>query len=98
MTVADIQIVHLQPGRVRLKSKQLRSMPGAAQTIRDALQALSGMRSVEINPLTGSVLLTYDRQTLAADGALLQVGSVVERLFPNLDRGTVAQWLKDTAR
>jgi Heavy metal associated domain 2 len=98
MSLEDVEIVHLVPGRVRLKSKQLRELPRLAQQLRGAFQAIPGMQSVEVNMATGSVLILYDRQAIAADGSLERLAGVLDGLFPKLDREAVLQWLRSTAR
>lgn len=98
MSLEDVQIVHLVPGRVRLKSKQLRTVPDLAQKIRGAFRAIPGMQSVEVDDLTGSVLFLYDRQTIASEGSLERLARVLDGLFPSLDREAVLEWLRDTAR
>lgn len=98
MNLEDVQIVHLVPGRVRLKSKQLRTVPTLAQKIRGAFRGIPGMQSVEVNAVTGSVLILYDRQLIAADGSLERLAHVLGGLFPTLDREAVLEWLRDTAQ
>lgn len=98
MSLQDVQIVHLVPGRVRLKSKQLRALPELAQKLHVAFQAIPGMQSVEVNATTGSVLILYDRQVIAADGSLERLAHVLDGLLPNLDREAVLDWLRSTAR
>lgn len=53
------------PGRVRLRSSLLKSP--AAPLILAAFEDLPGVRSVELNRLTGSLLLRYDAAVLTAE-------------------------------
>ena len=53
------------PGRVRLRSSLLKSP--AAPLILAAFEDLPGVRSVELNRLTGSLLLKYDAAVLTAE-------------------------------
>ena len=96
-TLEDLRIVHLSPGRVRLRSHRLRSMPALGTKIQERLAAIPGVERVELNALTGSVLLVYDRKRLASEGALARLGKVLDELFPTLDRASVFDWLKRTA-
>ena len=54
------------PGRVRLRSSLLKS-PAAAPLILAAFENLPGIRSAELNRLTGSLLLKYDASVLTAE-------------------------------
>ena len=53
------------PGRVRLRSSLLKRP--AAPLIPAAFEDLPGVRSVELNRLTGSLLLRYDAAVLTAE-------------------------------
>lgn len=48
------------PGRVRLRVAGMRDDPTKAGVVLNALNALPGVRAVDVNPLTGSALLRYD--------------------------------------
>lgn len=52
------------PGRVRLRHPALQQEAVARQT-RQQILAVPGVRSVDINPLSGSVLLCYDSRRIA---------------------------------
>lgn len=54
--------MHSVPGRVRIRSKILRSNSGLRGAIVGACESLPGVCSVKANGLTGSVLVTYDQQ------------------------------------
>jgi hypothetical protein len=88
-----IAIVHAVPGRIRLKISRLKRDPKYAVAIRDRLLALPGIRSVEANPLTASVVVSYNAETTLP--AL--VPSLSEAFhafaFPNLDRKEVEAML-----
>jgi hypothetical protein len=64
-------VVHAIPGRVRVRlERSLRS----AELLRDLVEALSeveGVRRVQANPATGSLLLLYDPELLTLDQLLL---------------------------
>jgi copper chaperone CopZ len=97
ISIEDIQITHYVPGRVRLKSRQLRGASALAQRVTQSLGSVPGVQRVEVNALTGSVLLLYDRKALAADGSLAALKKVIQSLFPALDPNGVLRWLKETA-
>jgi hypothetical protein len=57
------------------------------------LLAVPGIRSVEFNPLTGSVLALFDPQTLTAPTSLLTLAETLTDLFPELDQSKLAEFL-----
>jgi hypothetical protein len=61
--VADL--AHHVPGRLRLKVAAGRRRPDVLEGIQRAVWPLEGVRAVDINPMTGSVLIEYqgDAQT-----------------------------------
>ena len=58
--VQDVQIVHALPGRIRLKLDRLRKDPPYADEIHRELSKVSGIRRLEANPLTATLLIEYD--------------------------------------
>jgi hypothetical protein len=70
MASADIRIVHVLPGRFRLKASPVRSNPALARQVQTKLRGVSGVHEVQANPLTGSVLLLVDLAKLLAPEAL----------------------------
>jgi hypothetical protein len=69
--------VHSIPGRLRVKSATIKKNPTAAGRIRAVLSPTPGVQQVDVNLLTGSVLIRYDCQGARADellGKLNQAG------------------------
>lgn len=97
MTLDDIRIVHLIPGRVRLRSRQLRALPEAGPAIEQALAAVPGVQSVEVNALTGSILIRYEPGRLGSEEGLRRLEGVLDAWLPGLDRSQVLLWLRRTA-
>ena len=57
-------IVHSSPGRIRVRlGRELRA-PDLMRTTQDTLAGIKGVRAVEVNPVTGSVLLLHDPAVL----------------------------------
>lgn len=56
--------LHSVPGRLRVKVPQLRNNAQRCQKVQDLLMALAGVQDVEVNCLTGSVLVCYDDEVL----------------------------------
>lgn len=54
------RVVHAIQGRVRLKVPELRTNAALAQRVGDRFSAVPGVRRVDTNPVTGSLLVEYD--------------------------------------
>jgi hypothetical protein len=81
-----IQIAHVVPGRARFRLAWLRHDRSEATDIADALQALPGMKVVELRPFTGSLLCQHDRDRLDA-GVIAQELQRITGGAPVLARG-----------
>lgn len=56
----EFEVLHFIPGRVRIRLHRLKGSPALAEEVRGRLSAIEGVRSVETNHVTGTVLLQYD--------------------------------------
>jgi hypothetical protein len=56
-----IQIVHHVPGRIRARIRLIKGDASACDMIGQMTAAIEGIERVETNPLTGSVLVHYDK-------------------------------------
>lgn len=65
-------VVSFAPGRARLRLHALRGQPSLAPPLEDALAAAEGIREVQANPTTGSVLLTFDAKRYPSPESLLE--------------------------
>ena len=75
VTLSSIgRIVHLSPGRLRLRVSQSHRSPETFAEIKRLVTALPGVGAVQINATTGSVLVAYDPDTLDV-AELLKLGS-----------------------
>lgn len=63
--------LHHVPGRLRVKIPALKSNPQKSSQIHDLLD-LYGVHTVRVNTMTGSTIVTYDPERIAAE-RLLQV-------------------------
>lgn len=61
MDAKEIRLVHALPGRVRVKIAPVKNNPSLAGEVRKKFSAVHGVQQVDANPVTGSVLLTYDK-------------------------------------
>ncbi|MCY1044561.1 hypothetical protein OV208_24810 [Corallococcus sp. bb12-1] len=68
-----IQVIHLSPGRTRLRLPWLRDDAKRATSLADALLRVEGIHEVRVRPYTGSVLCIHDPQELGVEGLLEEV-------------------------
>ncbi|MEW6445122.1 MAG: HMA2 domain-containing protein [Pseudomonadota bacterium] len=93
MQLQNVKIVHFIPGRVRLKVPELQGQPMLADQVRGMLGAAPGILELEINTLTGSVLVRYDTRAISRPEAAEALRESLGRLFPSLDLDQVMAWL-----
>lgn len=60
-------IVHSSPGRIRVRLAPELRTPDLMRAIVDTVAGMQGVRAVEANPTTGSVLLLHDPAVLTID-------------------------------
>ena len=65
-------VVSFIPGRIRLRLKELKKSP-LAEYAKKRVKEIPGITAVEINPLTGSVLIEYDEKILPTE-KLIEIG------------------------
>lgn len=94
-SMRDVKIVHFIPGRLRLRVKQLKNDPEFSARVKDEIEAVPGIIQVEINELTGSVLLKYEKEALDSDTSVNSMLETLERLFPELDLQPARDWLAE---
>ncbi len=70
VTAADV--VSQAPGRVRLRLGALRGQPQVADQLTEALAAVEGIRQVQANSTTGSVLILFADAVYPSPDALLE--------------------------
>jgi copper chaperone CopZ len=52
--------IHKVPGRLRVKSPLVKSNQDKAVEVENLLKGCSGVHTVSVNPLTGSIIVNYD--------------------------------------
>jgi Heavy metal associated domain 2 len=77
--LAGIELRHAIPGRIRLRIPAIKGEPGLSREVQRQLSALAVIRRVEVNPVTGSVLVLFDP---ADSAAIAQLGRM---MIPGLD-------------
>lgn len=60
-----IYYIHDIPGRLRVKSPVIKKNKKAAQEVEQMFETLKGINDVDINLLTGSLLINYNPKMLA---------------------------------
>jgi hypothetical protein len=93
MGIDGIKVVHAIPGRVRVKVSRLKEDPAFVREIQERLSVVRGIQQVEVNPVTGSVLVLYDRTTLESPDSLLSLAAWLSSIFPDLEFGELESWL-----
>jgi copper chaperone CopZ len=59
-------VVSFVPGRIRLRFKELKKS-AAAESAKARIGEVPGITRVEVNPVTGSILIEYDTEILPAE-------------------------------
>jgi hypothetical protein len=62
--------VHEVPGRMRIKIPSMKRNPRVASEIRALLKKVTGVGTVSVNMVTGSVVVQYDRDAVRSDTIL----------------------------
>lgn len=68
--------IHHCAGRLRLKFPQLKSKPGHAAAVQTALRKIDGVKMVQTNTVTGSLLIHYDARRPNSQAILTAIAQV----------------------
>jgi cation transport ATPase len=71
-TLTTWDVVHLRPGRIRLRHQIIRGNAAFASRLRDIVENLSGVLGCSVWPVTGSLLIRFDPDVTSAS-RLLQI-------------------------
>lgn len=93
MNTDEVRVAHFQPGRVRLKVPAIRRHTPEAEAMATALRRIPGIKTIELNPVTASVLILYDIPTFAAESTRHVLRDVLKEHFPTLDAEQVLEHL-----
>lgn len=87
--LSKIKVSHSIPGRIRLKVNSLKMMPKEYMVyekfLNEALNKLKGITSVEVNNITGSILISYDVSTTYEKKVLRWIEKIKEIGIRNID-------------
>jgi copper chaperone CopZ len=62
--------IHTVPGRLRVRSGALKEDPSCAEALNTMLRAIPGVQSVELRPMTGSIIVRYSTHRLSGDSII----------------------------
>ena len=106
MAAQAIQVVHLLPGRVRVKLSGLKGNTALAREVQHTLVAIDGIQHVEVSPITGSVLVLYDPSMAAsftleslnaeAVSSLTALADALGLSLEDIDLDELQRWLHAT--
>lgn len=97
--------LHHVPGRLRLKARSLKSSEDKAAEIRALCMQLPGIKAIELNTLTGSLLVRYDKASvnstqilglLFANGIITSIPEACPKVTSNLFGGPLRERAADT--
>lgn len=77
-----VRILHVLPGRLRLRFDAAKGRPDLASRLHKRLEAVSGIRRVQIDTRTGSVLMIYDPGLLKSPDFLNELSEALGSIFP----------------
>jgi len=97
MEPEGLKVVHALPGRVRLKVAKVKGNPALARRAQEKLTKVPGIRQVEAQPGTGSLLIHYDMDQLCSMASLEILSETLGELFPEIEVLTLAAWLASLA-
>jgi hypothetical protein len=61
------QYIHHVPGRLRIKSSRLKHNSEESAAVRELMSPIRGIADIQVNSVTGSVLIGYDKEAIKAD-------------------------------
>lgn len=65
-TERDLSVSHVSKGRIRIYSEKLK-VPKVAETLKNELLKADGIHQIDVNPITGSILILHDDMKVKAD-------------------------------
>ena len=84
-----IKVAHSIPGRIRFKVSSLKDIPEEymiyEKYLHQSLKKLNGIESIDVNRVTGSILITYDMKKVYEEKILNWIEVIKEIGLRNLD-------------
>jgi hypothetical protein len=97
MQLEGVKVVSFIPGRLRLRLEQLKGNAVLCERAQREIMAVQGIKSVETNPGTGSILLLYDSKTAKDPAAVNRLFDTFHNLFPAHNLEKMRDWLLSKA-
>ena len=85
----DVQVMHMTPGRIRLKARNLCGQPQSAEAITRKLSAVQGIHNVEANSTTGSLTMHYHPSALDSVTFFAEVAAALGMIAEGIDPSEV---------
>lgn len=86
----DWQIVHALPGRIRLRSEQLRGQRERAELLADQLAHTPGVQRVQANARTGSLLVYFNSTALSAKQIIAALDEAFDKTLESASSSELA--------
>jgi len=93
MNIGGFYVTSFIPGRLRLKVEEIKRSPDFGVRVRDTLARVPGIRRVELNASTGSVLVQYDAAVVIRGDGRHVLTNTIRELFPAADIVLLLSWL-----
>lgn len=88
-----VKIMHFIPGRVRLKVEKVKNNETLAKKVKDELLKTLCITEVEINAITGSILIKYDKCAIKDVENSNHLLATLKNLFPDVDMEKLRPYL-----
>lgn len=79
------ELIHHVPGRVRISVPRIKGNPSICSAIGEIGTSVPGVQRIDANPVTGSVLVHYDRHDPDVEQRLAATLEDLDRLLPLID-------------
>jgi len=90
----DLQVMHSIPGRIRLRARKLYGRSRSADDIARKLSGIHGFHTVEVNPVTGSITMSYHHSVVDSVVFFAEVAAVLGLIAEGIDPSAVEAWFK----
>ena len=82
------------PGRVKLRVEDLVGDVDLADRVEADIAGIAGIKSIEVKPENGVVVIRYDRKTVTQPESVEALYAALTRHFPHIDFTKIRDWLE----
>jgi copper chaperone CopZ len=82
------------PGRVKLRVDDLIGEDDLAHRVQADIAQIAGIKSIEVNPDNGVVLIRYERKTVTQPESVEALYTALTQHFPRIDFTKIRDWLE----